>query len=68
MGSANSLGFLAGGGINATALREGDDIISLVVEDKTTHKVIGQAQKYIKVLRETQIYLPTLIHQRTEKT
>jgi hypothetical protein len=39
-----------------------------VVEDKSTRKTIGQAQRFIKVLRETELNLPTLINKPAEKT
>lgn len=51
LGGSNSLGFLSGGAVNASAIHEGNEVVSLVVEDKATHKTIGQAQRYIKVLK-----------------
>jgi hypothetical protein len=61
LGTSNSMGFLEGGGINATAIQEGNEIVSLVVEDKATHKNIGQAQKYIKINKKLSISLPNII-------
>lgn len=63
-----SLGFLAGGGINATALKEGNEIISLEVKDKLSNKVIGEAQRYIKVVKEMNLLLPHVIRTPYEQT
>jgi hypothetical protein len=51
LGASNSLGFLSGGGVNATAEKEGMETVSLIVEDKSTRKVIGQAHRIIKIIK-----------------
>lgn len=62
------MGFLQGGGINATALKEGNEIVSLQIEDKASHKIIVQAKRNIKVLKEIDINLPTIIAKPFSKT
>jgi hypothetical protein len=68
LGGSNSLGFLSGGAVNATAVREGSEVVSLLVEDKVTRKTIGKAQRFINVLKEIHLDLPTLINKPTEST
>ncbi len=67
MGYSSSLGFLQVGGINATALKEGNEIVTLSIEDKVSRKVIGQAQRNLRVLKEIDINLPTIIGQAYSK-
>ena len=43
-------------------------MVSLVVEDKVTHKNIGQAQKYIKIINKLSLNLPTLIDHEATST
>jgi hypothetical protein len=68
LGSSNSLGFLSGGGVNATAEKEGIETVSLTVEDKTTHKVVGQAHRVIKIIKEINLDLPTIIDKPSERS
>lgn len=54
--------------MNATAEKEGIETVSLTVEDKTTHKVVGQAHRVIKIIKEINLDLPTIIDKPSERS
>jgi hypothetical protein len=61
LGQSTTLGFLSAAGINVTALNPGSEVVSLSVIEKNTLKSIGQASKYIQVLKQIAPVLGTVI-------
>lgn len=61
LGQSMSFGYIDAAGINVTAVSPGSEIISLEVISKQSQASLGKVSKYIEVLQDVDLYLPTYI-------
>ena len=61
LGESMSFGYLDAAGINITAIKSGSEVVHLEVFTKHSGKSLGKASKYLDVLEDIEITLPTYI-------
>lgn len=65
LGSSVTFGYLAGGGVNASALSPGNEVVSLQVKDKYSYTEIVSSQKIFEILSDCSQNLPSVIGGQT---
>lgn len=61
-----SFGYLDAAGINVTAIQPGSDVVHLEVFKKNPEKSMGRASKYLDILDDIELTLPTYVNQPTD--
>ena len=59
IGSSVTFGYLAGGGVNVTALNPGNEIVTLTVKDRKTSYKVTESQLFLTIITDCAYQLPS---------